>query len=204
LVQISNAYYALVVPGNAEECMSFFTDHGVQTSIFGDFDVLEDEESYDPYKLRVRIKEIQRGGPSKVVWESDEGAIEGRFRFEGAGIYSLCVSNDHEEEDDDIDFAFSLRLRSLRRTEDPDELPGPDDKLTSSLLEGVRSIEDNLNVLLDHQGYMREREAVHRDITESTFARVVNWTIIQVVLVFTVAGGQIWYLRKFFETKRYL
>jgi len=105
----------------------------------------EDEESYDPYKLRVRIKEIQHGGPSKVVWESDEGAIEGRFRFEGAGIYSLCVSNDHEEEDDDIDFAFSLRLRSLRRTEDPDELPGPDDKLTSSLLEGVRSIEGTIS-----------------------------------------------------------
>lgn len=40
LVQISHAYYALVVAGNAEECMSFFTDHGVQTSIFGDFDVL--------------------------------------------------------------------------------------------------------------------------------------------------------------------
>jgi len=40
LVQISNAYYALVVPANDEACMSFFTDHGVQTSIFGDFDVL--------------------------------------------------------------------------------------------------------------------------------------------------------------------
>ena len=192
------------VPPATEECLRFMTDHEVHTAIFGDFELLEDEDDEETFRnIRVRILETTRER-AEVKWESDVGASEGRFRFEGTGSYHFCITNGLENEEDEIDIAFNIRLRSLRRTESPNEYPGPDDQTTADIMKALFEVENNLHTLLDHQGYMREREVVHRDTAEATFARVVNWTIIKVFVVLGVAFGQIWYLKKFFEKKRYL
>lgn len=181
------------------------TDHDVHSAIFGDFELLEDEDDELKFEqISVKIDESYRMKQPVEKWKSDIGASEGRFRFEGTGSFNFCVTNNLEDEDDNIDIAFNIRLRALRRTESPDEKPGPDDELTANLMESIHEIEDSLHVLLDHQGYMREREAVHRNVTEATFGRVVSWTIAKVIVVLVVAFGQIWYLKKFFESKRYL
>ena len=195
----------MTVPPSTEECLQFMTDHDVHSAIFGDFELLEDEDDELKFEqISVKIDESYRMKQPVEKWKSDIGASEGRFRFEGTGSFNFCVTNNLEDEDDNIDIAFNIRLRALRRTESPDEKPGPDDELTANLMESIHEIEDSLHVLLDHQGYMREREAVHRNVTEATFGRVVSWTIAKVIVVLVVAFGQIWYLKKFFESKRYL
>ena len=63
---------------------------------------------------------------------------------------------------------------------------------------------DKLEDLSDHQSYMQQRESVHRDLAESTFNHLIGWTLAEAAVLMVVAGGQIVYLRKFFEQRRYL
>ena len=58
--------------------------------------------------------------------------------------------------------------------------------------------------MVDHQSYMRQREEHHRDMTESTNAKVLWWTIGESTVLLILALWQIVYIRKFFEVKRYV
>ena len=52
------------------------------------------------------------------------------------------------------------------------------------------------------QRYMRTRERVHRDTTESTNARVQWWSVFETFVLFAMSLWQIVYLKRFFEVKR--
>jgi hypothetical protein len=58
--------------------------------------------------------------------------------------------------------------------------------------------------LLDHFDFMRNREAVHVQLTNQINDRVMGWTIIEAILVITMAFAQVWYWKAFFERRRYL
>ena len=45
--------------------------------------------------------------------------------------------------------------------------------------------------MVDHQSYMRQREEHHRDMTESTNAKVLWWTIGESTVLFLLALWQI-------------
>ena len=78
------------------------------------------------------------------------------------------------------------------------------EKKAESLLELGGDLIDALENMADHQAYLREREAAHRALAEETFSAVFFWTIIEALVLLTVAGGQILYLRRFIEKRRYL
>lgn len=78
------------------------------------------------------------------------------------------------------------------------------EKKAESLLELGGDLIDALENMADHQAYLREREAAHRALAEQTFSAVFFWTVIEALVVLTVAGGQILYLRRFIEKRRYL
>lgn len=75
---------------------------------------------------------------------------------------------------------------------------------TTRVLSLSRELIRKLYDMTDHQAYLRNREGQHRELTEQTFSRIVRWTVLEAVVLVLVAVGQVWYLRKFFETKRYL
>lgn len=209
LLETCLAYYAVNVEPGREDCTQFYTStRAGDSNVLINFEVLEDDDFGEkgidePVRVAVTQLYTAEGAVEfNKKWEIE--GMGGRTSFESHGLHSLCIKNLMEDEDDDIDVGFTIRVNSLRRTEDPEESPGPDDRLTASLFNGVDALMDVMHVLLDHQGYMRQRESVHRSTSEATFSRVVRWTIIQVVVVLAVAGGQIFYLKKFFETKRYL
>eukprot|EP00563_Minutocellus_polymorphus_P018186 CAMPEP_0197728758 /NCGR_PEP_ID=MMETSP1434-20131217/28047_1 /TAXON_ID=265543 /ORGANISM="Minutocellus polymorphus, Strain CCMP3303" /LENGTH=310 /DNA_ID=CAMNT_0043315275 /DNA_START=77 /DNA_END=1006 /DNA_ORIENTATION=- len=77
------------------------------------------------------------------------------------------------------------------------------EKKAESLLELGGDLIDALENMADHQGYLREREAAHRALAEETFSAVFFWTVIEALVLLTVAGGQIFYLRRFIEKRRY-
>ena len=81
---------------------------------------------------------------------------------------------------------------------------GPDDRLTSHLIELSEKLMEGLDTMTDHQEYMRERENRHTLLADSTFNRVVHWTFLEALLLILISFGQVLYLKKFFEQRRYL
>ena len=66
------------------------------------------------------------------------------------------------------------------------------------------SLRESIELLQDHQSYMKRREASHRNVVEQTFGLVLKWTILEAFVLGLVATLQVLYLKKFFETKRFL
>ena len=199
---LTSAFYAITLPSSEEECLRFMTDNGAEkAAISGDFEVLDVDE-FD--KLEVKISEIKSDG-TNIMWTNTDRESTGTFRLEYSGTYSICFLNKQERDDKEIDIGFNIRSRPIRQVNlDDGEEGSSNSEITGTLLDRMREIEENLHILVDHQVGIRDREATHRDIIEATFGRVVKWTISQVVVVLSVACGQIWYLKKFFESKRYL
>jgi len=170
----------------------------------GNFDCLDDNLSPDPVSI------VLYDSKFTTVWQSKAGASEGIFSHLGSGRHQLCISNGIMDGDDiyemydgnDRTVGFSVRVVTLQRGVEEEE--GPDDENTSRLIEMSNSLLSWLSSMMDHQDYMRNREAVHKDLTEATFHRVVRWTLLEAFVLVLVSGGQVIYLRKFFEQRRYL
>ena len=94
------------------------------------------------------------------------------------------------------------RGRNLEKTTEDEE--GPDSERAAILLDRGEQLLDDLADLMDHQAYLKLREEAHRELTERTFTRVVRWSVLEAVVLVAVASGQVLYLRKFFEQRRYL
>lgn len=144
------------------------------------------------------------------VWRSKSGASEGTFSLFGTGKYQLCIQNGSMGNDDyfapkdgiDREVGFAIRVVPPERGLEGEA--GPDDRLTANLLEKSARLMMGLNTLSDHQEYMREREFKHTTLANATFNRVVQWTMLEALVLMLIACGQVLYLRKFFEQRRYL
>lgn len=135
---------------------------------------------------------------------------------EGGRRYRLCFESRkleegkaNAEDDDDSDLytlqlGFNIRVKSKAQRALPDEELGPDAMRALELLEAASATEQQWQNLLDHFDFLRNREAIHRQLTGQINDRVMGWTIIEAVLVVTMAVGQVWYWKSFFEQRRYL
>ncbi len=77
-------------------------------------------------------------------------------------------------------------------------------KQTMKLADLSYQLRDRMELLLDHQEYLKGRESYHRNIVEQTFTMVMKWTLFEALILISVACAQVFYLKRFFETKRYL
>jgi hypothetical protein len=171
----------------------------------GDFDCLDDELSPDPIGV---ILYDEKMAP---VWRSESGSSEGSFSVRGSGKFELCVQNGSLGSDDyyaakdgnsrEVGFAVRV-IPPLRGLED--DRVGPDDRLTFNLLEMSARLHRGLQTMSDHQEYMRERENRHTTLADTTFHRVVQWTVLEAAVLVLIACGQVLYLKRFFEQTRYL
>jgi len=203
---LSNASFSTTVSAGDEECMAIRTPKDQRAFINGNFDVLNDDIPADPVTVSLFKEESMTS-----VWKSNPGASEGAFAILATGRHLLCIRNGDMGGDDmspgnsdglDRKIGFSIRVVPIQRG--LEEKAGPDDEKTAKLIELSNVLMEGLETMMDHQAYLRNREAVHRDLTERTFRRVVRWTILEAVVLMAVAGGQVLYLRKFFEQRRYL
>jgi p24 family protein alpha len=71
------------------------------------------------------------------------------------------------------------------------------DKL-GDVVQKVKDINARLQDVRKEQMFQREREAEFRDQSESVNARVVRWTLIQLVVLGVTCAWQLSYLRAFF------
>jgi len=171
----------------------------VKSVITSNFDLLDDEGSPESFSAHFSDP------AGKVVWSSDYGASEGNFRWEGEGRYELCFDN-KDTTDDGVggDYHVGFALRTVPIVQDPAGAAGEKNSMTSQLISSMSQLLDQLEDISDHQTYMRARESTHRELSENIFARVFRWTLLEGIVLLFVAGGQVMYLRKFFEKKRVL
>ena len=124
-------------------------------------------------------------------------------------------------EDDDFDYTnhdgqnrrigFSIHVHPMFGTEvhkmQQEKTETAEDKAakqTQKLTDMASQLRDRMEMLLDHQEYIKNRESTHRHVVEQTFSLVMRWTILEAIILISVACAQVFYLKRFFETKRYL
>lgn len=63
---------------------------------------------------------------------------------------------------------------------------------------------EGLHTMGDHQEYMRDRENRHSVLADTTLSRIMQWTVLEAIVLILISCGQVLYLKKFFEQRRYL
>ncbi|EGO01697.1 hypothetical protein SERLA73DRAFT_48719 [Serpula lacrymans var. lacrymans S7.3] len=77
-----------------------------------------------------------------------------------------------------------------------------DDDIVAPIEREIRSLAHGLTSVKDEQEYIVVRERRHRNTAESTNTRVKWWSVLQAIVLFSVVGWQVYYLKSFFEVKR--
>lgn len=134
--------------------------------------------------------------PSNTVIHKSERESEGKVTFnaEKVGHYKICFSNMMSTVTTKT-VSFNIHVGDLL---DPNlaklEHLDPIEKSIMRLSEGLSQIQNE-------QKYLRLREMTHRDITEQTCARLLWWSIFEVIILVFMSVFQVYYLRRFFEVK---
>lgn len=197
------------IPPNDEECLLIRTSswkdpHTHPRILYGGYELVEGPNA-DP--LSVFVMDVH----DKVLYQSDAGRERDNFHLpiQPLSKYWLCVQN-----------AVDWREGEEEEPQHPDELPrtvglsyyvkaptivqktdGDMDKKHNEWMGRAQALSLTLQNLVDHQAYMRLREASHREVTEQTFTDVLLWTLAEAAVVCIVAAGQILYFRKYLEKK---
>ena len=66
----------------------------------------------------------------------------------------------------------------------------------------LRAINANLRQVRSEGALLLEREQGHKGVASSTRTRVMYWFVSQVLLIGGVSYFQVYYLKRFFETRR--
>jgi len=222
-----HASLSISLPKGEEKCFVFRTPGEGPSHITGSFDLLDDDVSANPVTSTLFDDNYE------VLWHSDQGTTEGSFIAHGVGRYHLCFGNgsggyktneDREKErlrveghhidDDNFDYqnydgkdrhiAFNVRVRPEIKPYNAKDGANAAEKTSDRVLGMATRLKDKLDLLMDHQDYIKNREMQHRDIMEKTYSLLMRWTVLEALVLIFVATAQVLYFRKFFETKRYL
>ncbi|KII95807.1 hypothetical protein PLICRDRAFT_98293 [Plicaturopsis crispa FD-325 SS-3] len=79
---------------------------------------------------------------------------------------------------------------------------GEDEDVVAPIEREIRALANGLTAVKDEQEYIVVRERTHRNTAESTNSRVKWWSVLQTIVLFSVVGWQVYYLKSFFEVKR--
>lgn len=206
-VSFCNAAYIVNIPPKDEECF-FVSSPKVAGTFFGNYDLLDDSSSRSADAVSVVILDAKN---QRILYRSRRGSNEGNFKVEvtSGQKLNICLQNGiwnagkrkavqtrpHDGQDRTVGVQFSFEEKNPHV-----ELNSQNGKLVRA----TRDLFRELGRLKDHYGYMRAREAKHRETVEGTFSQLMNWTCLQGLAVISVAAGQILYFRRFLEQRRYI
>ncbi|KGY14523.1 hypothetical protein PABG_12622 [Paracoccidioides brasiliensis Pb03] len=78
------------------------------------------------------------------------------------------------------------------------KIESEDKSKMEDMAQRVKNLNSRLQDIRREQVFQREREALFRDQSEATNARVVRWTLIQLALLSLTCAWQLSHLRSFF------
>ena len=182
--------YTVEIDGGAESC--FGLDMVKGGSFSGNFEILTPD--FDLSAIDVKVS----GPPPRRTehYRAADGELEeGSFTVEAAdgGHHTLCMRNSGAAAAT-IGFAF-------RQDEDVAAEVATEENV-NSMVEVANEMTQGLDMLSDHQEFMRVREDGHRATVLATNAKVLWWSVAEAAVLAAMAFWQVLYIRTFFETKR--
>ncbi|KYR01887.1 hypothetical protein DLAC_11497 [Tieghemostelium lacteum] len=122
--------------------------------------------------------------------------MKGRQSFTAAesGAYKLCFNNEMSRFTAKV-ITFTWNLEEFN----PNEYAKG--ATLNPMEHSIQKIERVLQSVVHEQKRLRYREQANRDTSESTNGRVVWWSIGEVAILVVMGVAQIWYLRKWFDSR---
>ncbi|KAF8086478.1 hypothetical protein N665_0624s0019 [Sinapis alba] len=130
-----------------------------------------------------------------------DNVTHGQFAFttQETGNYLACfwVDSAHPQANPltlGIDWKIGIAAKDWDSVAKKEKIEGVELQLRR--LDGlVQSIRENIN-------YIKDREAEMREVSETTNSRVAWFSIMSLGVCLSVAGAQIWYLKRYFHKKK--
>ncbi|KAI9364451.1 supernatant protein factor, C-terminal domain-containing protein [Zopfochytrium polystomum] len=133
------------------------------------------------------------------IFKQSTGTVE--VKAEKEGSYTYCFSNQMSTVTQKV-LTFSVHGPEERERYDEKYKGLSDEDFHSPLNEEIARLADAINSVMDEQFYMRDRLERHHKTAKSTNQRVAWWSIFQGLVLVGVCGFQVFYISRFFESKR--
>ncbi|KXN89403.1 Transmembrane emp24 domain-containing protein 4 [Leucoagaricus sp. SymC.cos] len=146
------------------------------------------------------ILRFQQEEPSGHTVVKTTGPHDGVFTFTSheAGDHSICLSTNYTSwfSHTHIRFHLDLVVGSTRPNVEHDR------SHVSELSAKLRDLNQKLEDIRREQQYQREREVDYRNLSESTNARAVWYSITQIIVLLVTCAWQLRHLKRFFEDRK--
>jgi protein ERP2 len=130
---------------------------------------------------------------NQLVWSSSkERDARVLFRAQMTGEYQFCLDNKMST------MTAKAVAHSILVGDNSASTTKASDKIESMALH----LADGLTEIKNEQQYLRTRERIHRDTTESTNTRVVIFSLLEILLFVAVSAFQILHLKRAFDKRR--
>lgn len=135
-----------------------------------------------------------------VLYKKEE-ATKGKFAFttDDYDMYKVCVESEGQA-GGGVDREVFLNVKHGVEAKNYEDLAKAE-KLKPMEVE-LKRLEDLADAVVNDFAYMRQREQEMRDTNESTYSRVLYFSIFSILCLFGLATWQLFYLRRFFIAKK--
>jgi len=200
--QVSGLYF--YIDGKSPKC--FFEELPKDTLVVGQFKAEEWDPTTTTYtehnQLALQITVDETFDNDHRIVNQRGGSSKGRFTFTAAdsGEHRICFWASHQtnagwfsnQDHNGVRLHLDLAIGETTQIESRDK-----DKL-ADIVQRVQDLGGRLQDIRREQVFQREREAEFRDQSESTNARVVRWTLVQLTVLGATCAWQLSHLRAFF------
>lgn len=209
--------FILKLDGRVEECFHEYVR--TKRTAYLKIGVLESSGAYDvrlkafgPFSSYPDEENVDKNFFDQVVItpfdEVSQNVEHSGFNFESehrGGWYRFCLDNSHDDKTKLVEWYTSFDLSNEDDLGEEDKL---DDQTRQEHLEGVKTSLDRLKTLLDlirnEQDYYRVRVHRHIQTLDSSSSRVILYTMITIIVLGAMYGGQSFLLHKWFNDRGYL
>jgi len=198
--QASALYF--YIDGTSPKC--FFEELPKDTLVVGQYKAEEWQQNINGYSdnnqlaLLITVDETF-DNDHRIV--NQKGSNKGRFTFTAsdAGEHRICFWASHQSNSGWFsNHPNGVRLHLDLAIGETSEIESKDKDKIADIVQRVKDLSGRLQDIRREQVFQREREAEFRDQSESTNARVVRWTIVQLVVLGATCAWQLSHLRAFF------
>ncbi|RPA87271.1 hypothetical protein BJ508DRAFT_410784 [Ascobolus immersus RN42] len=190
------------IDGSTPKC--FFEELPKDTLVVGHYRAEDHDQqtgryvSKDTLAIQITVDETF-DDDHRIV--NQKGSATGRFTFTSAesGEHRLCFwASSSQGGWFGAGHPDGVRLHLDMAIGATSEIESKDREKLGDLVQRVRDLNGRLADIRREQVFQRERESEFRDQSESTNARVVRWSIVQIVVLGVTCAWQLSHLRSFF------
>ncbi|KAI0398315.1 emp24/gp25L/p24 family/GOLD-domain-containing protein [Xylariaceae sp. FL0594] len=185
---------ALTYKLQANEQACFFAEPHKQGQKIAFYFAVQSGGSFD-------VDYVVTGPHGKIILDGEKER-QGDFVFvaNDMGEYKFCFNNEmstYSEKFVDFEIAVEDEVRAQLPAK-----PGSSPEQTSALEESIYKISGHLSTITRNQKYFRTRENRNFSTVRSTESRIVNFSIVQILMVIAMGGLQVFIVKFFFQGAR--